>query len=69
VIFDQNGTVQTIKLTNGNTVSMKNFNRPSSLEVTEAFKIENGKLRRIEMVGSGLPYHLNPAWEGGVSDR
>jgi len=48
---------------------MKNFNRPSSLEVTEAFKIENGKLRRIEMVGSGLPYHLNPAWEGGVSDK
>jgi hypothetical protein len=69
VIFDQNGTVHTIKLTNGQTVSMGNiFNRPSSLEVTEAFKITDGKIRRIEMVGSGLQYHLNSAW-GGISDK
>ncbi len=68
VIFDQNGTVQTIHLTNGQDVSMKNFNRPSSLEVTEAFKITDGKIRRIEMVGSGLQYHLNSAW-GGISDK
>jgi len=69
VIFDQNGTVHTIKLTNGQTVSMGNiFNRPSSLEVTEAFKITGGKIRRIEMMGSGLQYHLNSAW-GGISDK
>ena len=69
VVFDQNGTVHTIKLTNGQTVSMGNiFNRPSSLEVTEAFKITNGKIRRIEMMGSGLQYHLNSAW-GGIGDK
>ena len=68
VIFDQPGTVQTIHLTNGQDVSMKNFNRPSSIEVTEVFKIENGKIRRIEMVGAGLQYHLNSAW-GGISDK
>jgi hypothetical protein len=69
VIFDQNGTVHTIKLTNGQTVSMGNiFNRPSSLEVTEAFKIQGGLIHRIEMVGSGLQYHLNSAW-GGISDK
>jgi hypothetical protein len=68
VIFDQNGTVQNIHLTNGQDVSMKNFNRPSSLEVTEAFKITDGKIRRIEMMGSGLQYHLNSAW-GGISDK
>lgn len=69
VVFDQNGTVHTITLTNGQTVSMGNiFNRPSSLEVTEAFKITDGKIRRIEMVGSGLQYHLNSAW-GGISDK
>ncbi len=68
VIFDQNGTVHTIKLTNGQTVSMGIFNRPSSLEVTEVFKITNGKIRRIEMTGSGLQYHLNSAW-GGISDK
>lgn len=68
VVFDQNGTVQTIHLTNGQTVSMKNFNRPSSLEVTEAFKINGGLIHRILMVGSGLQYHLNSAW-GGISDK
>lgn len=68
-IFDHNGTVRQIKLTNGQTVDMRLFSRPSSIEVTEAFKITNGKIRRIEMVGSGVTYHLNPAWEGGLSDR
>jgi len=68
VIFDQNGTVQHIHLTNGQDVDMKNFNRPSSLEVTEAFKITDGKIRRIEMMGSGLQYHLNSAWDG-ISDK
>lgn len=68
VVFDQNGTVQTIHLTNGQTVSMKSFNRPDSLEVTEAFKITGGLIHRIEMVGSGLQYHLNSTW-GGISDK
>ncbi len=69
VIFDQNGTVHTIHLTNGQTVTMSSiFNRPSSIEVTEAFRIENGLIHRIEMVGSGLQYHLNSAW-GGISDK
>jgi hypothetical protein len=69
VVFDQNGTVHTIHLTNGQTVSMGNiFNRPSSLEVTEAFKITGGLIHRIIMVGSGLQYHLNSAW-GGISDK
>ncbi|HUA00293.1 MAG TPA: hypothetical protein VMB02_08185 [Candidatus Aquilonibacter sp.] len=67
-IFDQNGTVQTIHLTNGQTVSMKNFNRPSSIEGTEAFKITGGLIHRIEMVGSGLQYHLHSAW-GGIGDK
>lgn len=48
---------------------MKGFNRPSSIEVTEAFRIENGKIRRVEMVGSSVPYHFNPGWPGGLSDR
>jgi hypothetical protein len=68
VIFDQNGTVLNIHLTNGQDVSMKNFNRPSSLEVTETFKITDGKIRRIEMMGSGLQYHLNSTW-GGITDK
>ncbi len=68
-VFDQNGRVHTIHLTNGQTVTMPGlFNRPSSIEGTEAFKVQNGQIHRIEMVGSGLPYHLHSPW-GGISDK
>jgi hypothetical protein len=33
----------------------------------EAFLIENGKIRRVEMVGPSVPYHLNSGWPGGLS--
>ena len=69
-IFDMNGTVKTIKLTNGETADMAGFaGRASSIEVAEAFRIENSKIRRVEMVGSGVIYHLNPAWPGGLSGK
>jgi hypothetical protein len=51
-----------------NMVFDQNGNRPSSIEGTEAFKIQDGLIHRIEMVGSGLPYHLNSPW-GGISDK
>lgn len=69
VTFDQNGTVHTINLTNGQTVTMPGiFNKPSSIQVTECFKVRDGQIHRIEMVGSGLPYHLHSPW-GGISDK
>jgi hypothetical protein len=34
--------------------------------VTEAFLIENGKIRRVEMIGPAAFYHLTSAW-GGIS--
>src|SRR5579875_2102839 len=68
-IFDHARNLPVIHLTNGQTVEMKGFNRPSSIEVTEAFRIEGGKIRRVEMVGSGVTYHFNPAWPGGLSDK
>lgn len=65
--FDMDGTVESIRLTTGETVDMGGFaGRASSIEVTEAFKIEEGKIRRVEMIGSSVPYHLNSAW-GGLS--
>ncbi len=68
-ILDLGGTVKSIRLTNGETVDMSAFaGRASSIEATEAFKIENGKIRRIEMIGPSVPYHLNSAW-GGLSGR
>ena len=32
-------------------IRLQGFNRPGSLLVTEAFLIENGKIRRVEMIG------------------
>jgi hypothetical protein len=65
-IFDQ-GTVNSGVLSDGRPYQFKGFNRPSSILVTEAFLIENGKIRRVEMVGPGVPYHLNSPWPGSLS--
>jgi len=68
-VFDLGGTVRTITLTSGETVDMGAFfGRATSIEVTEAFKIENGKIHRIEMIGGSVPYHFNSPW-GGLSGR
>jgi hypothetical protein len=42
------------------------FNRPSSILVTEAFLIEDGNIRHVEMIGPGAIYHINSPW-GGLS--
>lgn len=67
-VFDQ-GTVNSGVLSDGRPYSFKGFNRPSSILVTEAFLIENGKIRRVEMIGPSVPYHLNSGWPGGLSGR
>jgi len=68
-VFDMGGTVREIKLTSGETVDMKAFaGRASSILLAEAFKIESGKIRRVEMIGPSAPYHLNSPW-GGLSGR
>jgi hypothetical protein len=65
-VFDQ-GTVSKGVLSDGRPYEFKGFNRPSSILVTEAFLIENGKIRRVEMVGPSVPYHMNSPWPGGLS--
>ena len=65
-VFDQ-GTVNSGGLFDGWPYSFKGFDRPSSILVNEAFLIENGKIRRVEMVGPSVPYHLNSGWPGGLS--
>jgi hypothetical protein len=64
-VFDQ-GTVNSGVLSDGRPYTFKGFNRPSSILVTEAFLIENGKIRRVEMIGPGAFYHLDSPW-GGLS--
>jgi hypothetical protein len=63
VVFDQ-GTVNEGVLSDGRPYTFRGFNRPSSILVTEAFLIEDGKIRRVEMVGSSVPYHMNSPWGG-----
>jgi hypothetical protein len=65
-VFDQ-GTVNKGVLSTGQEYTFKGFNRPSSILVTEAFLIESGKIRRVEMVGPSVPYHLNSPWPGSRS--
>ena len=67
-VFDQ-GTVNEGILSDGRKYAFKGFNRPSSILVTEAFLIENGKIRRVEMIGPSVPYHLNSGWPGALSGR
>jgi hypothetical protein len=40
-------------LSDGTKHSYNGFNRPSSILVTEAFLIEGGKIRRVEMMTRG----------------
>jgi hypothetical protein len=65
-VFDQ-GTVSKGILSDGRPHEFPMFNRPSSILVIEAFLIENGKIRRVEMVGPSVQYHLNSPWPGSLS--
>ena len=65
-VFDQ-GTVNKGVLSDGRPYEFRGFNRPSSILVTEAFLIEDGKIRRVEMIGPGALYHINSPWPGGLS--
>ena len=64
-VFDQ-GTVNHGVLADGSKHSYPGFNRPSSILVTEAFLIDGGKIRRVEMIGPAAFYHINSPW-GGLS--
>ena len=65
-VFDQ-GTVNSGVLADGTKHSYAGFNRPSSILVTEAFLIEDRKIKRVEMIGPSAFYHINSPWAGGLS--
>ena len=69
-VFDMDGTVSQIKLTNGEVADMSGFaGRASSIHVTEVFRIENNLIRRVEMIGTSVPYHFNSTWSRGLSGK
>jgi len=61
---------QTKLATTGEIADMSNFaGRISSIHVTEAFRIENNLIRRVEMIGTGVPYHFNSTWGPFLSGK
>ena len=69
-VFDMDGTVSQIKLNTGETADMSSFaSRASSIHVTESFSIENNLIRRVEMIGTGVPYHFNSSWGPVLSGK
>jgi len=67
-VIDQ-GTVNSGTLSDGKKHTYPGFNRPSSILITEAFLIENGKIRRVEMIGPSATYHINSPWPGNLSGK
>ena len=65
-VFDQ-GTVNQGTLADGTPHRYQGFNRPGSILVTEAFLIDTGRIRRVEMIGPSVPYHMNSPWPGALS--
>jgi hypothetical protein len=64
------GTVSQIKLNTGETADMSSFaGRAASIHVTEAFHFENNLIRRVEMIGTGVPYHFNSSWGPVLSGK
>ena len=64
--LDHDGTIREIPLSDGRTfVVPPYFSSPRTLQVGEAWRIEDGKLRQIEMTLTELPYGTRPGFESG----
>jgi hypothetical protein len=62
--FDHNGTVRKIEMPNGKTfVVPPFFSTPRTLQVCEAFKVENQQLQSIEATMTEFPYGTRPFWD------
>jgi hypothetical protein len=68
VAFHNKG-VKSVTLTDGRVVQMGRFSRPSTLLLAEVFKVQHRAIRRIWVVGNGVPYRTPTGWPGGVTGR
>ena len=60
--FDEAGT-KSLTLANGRVMATPSLAQPAGSEVVLALRIENGLIRRIEMLSAKVPYHMGPGWE------
>jgi hypothetical protein len=61
--FDHDGTVRDYALADG--TPRQGIERPFSWMIAEAFRIENGLIRRIEALMSEAPYGMGSGWSSG----
>ena len=70
--FDHSGgATRTYQIPSGRTITAGPV-QPWTWQLAELFKIENGKIRRIEAILERCPYGMNSGWssyEDGMSDR
>ena len=63
IFFDHAGTVKTVKMTDGSTMTVPPpFDAPYSFEIFELFKVEDGMIKRVEAVLDTVPYHMTSGW-------
>jgi hypothetical protein len=58
---DYPGT-RSVTLADGRVVPTPAFAAPSTSELVQAFKIENGLIERMEAVSERVPYRMGPGW-------
>jgi hypothetical protein len=69
-MLDHDGTIRSIPLASGEQFLVPPyFSSPRTLQVGEAWRIEDGKLRQIEMTLTEFPYGLRPAFANGADAR
>jgi hypothetical protein len=61
-VFDHCGCKKTLTMPSGKVIDVGFFNKPSSILLAEAFRVDNKLLHQIEAVGTSVPYHMGPGW-------
>ena len=61
--FDHNGRIKDVKLTDGSNLHVPApFDAPFAFELFELFKIQDGKIMRVEAVLNTVPYGMKAGW-------
>jgi hypothetical protein len=61
-VFDHAGTIPELTTPDGKKIPTGFFSKPSSILISEAFKIRNGLIQQVEAAGASVPYHMHPGW-------
>ena len=63
VFFDHAGVIKDVKMTDGTNLHVPApFDAPFAFEIFEVFKIQNGKIIRVEAVLNTVPYGMPSGW-------